>query len=130
MHAQIRARLLADAALAAICGARIEWGLRVPGLPGVRMFTVSSTETYHAEGTAKLTFERVQIDAFAATYGAAKAAADAIKASLSGFAGTLGSARIQRVELINARDTSEAGNTEAETIFGRSLDFLIIHKES
>ena len=122
MEEQLRAILLASSGVTALApAARINWGTHPQGagLPAVVLNTISDNEGLTQQGPDGLFEGRVQIDAYAATYEAAKQLSRAVRAVLHGYSGG-GFGLVQHVA---TRDSREGGTNEAERPFRVSLDF-------
>jgi hypothetical protein len=126
MEELLRARLVASTALAALVGARIQWGLReqATALPAITLSKVSGGPLYSDEGEVGLDEHRVQIDCWASTYGDATEVARAVRAQLSGY--HVGDFRY--ISLDASRDMSEGGANQAEYEYRTSMDFIILHR--
>lgn len=132
MHEAVRAILVGDSALAALVGTRVNWMLRpqqVTALPAVILRTVSAPREYDMAGPCGLVDSRLQVDVWAETYGAAKVAARAAMAALSGFRGTSAGTEIKGAFVINERDLQEDDTGEVNRLFGTSFDVRIWHDE-
>ena len=123
MEEELRALLLATASVTAICGTRINWGAHPQGAPwpGVILRVISDHEGHTLAGPNGVSHARVQIDCQAASYGAAKRLARAVRAVLDGHRGGL----FQAVLLADARDEREGGSNEADRPFRTSLDVFV-----
>lgn len=121
MEEQLRARLLATAGVTALVGQRINWGAHPQGeaFPALVLTVISGAEGYTLTGRDGLLQGRVQVDCYAATYGAAKVLSRAVVASLGGYS----SAGFRGVFHVGTRDSREGGSNEAERLFRVSLDF-------
>lgn len=86
MEQALSAYLRESAAVVAIVGVRIDWGLRPQGsaLPALGLTVVSRIPVDSDEGDSRLSTSRVQADCWAATTTGAKALATALRATLSG----------------------------------------------
>ena len=122
MEEAIRARLLATAAVTALCGNRVEWGASGQGsaYPRIVMWTIDDAEGHNLQGPDGHSVGRVQVDCYALTYGASKQLSRAVRAVLDGYSG----GGFQGVFLAGSRDTREGGSNEAERPFRVSLDFI------
>lgn len=99
MEAALVALMLADAGLAAQVGDRINWEIFPQGIgsPCVRLTRIGGATGYHMRGSDGLDGAQVQVDIRAAApiendaagFKPAKGAADAAKALLSGYRGTV-----------------------------------------
>jgi hypothetical protein len=130
MEQAIIARLLATGGVTAIAGDRVFPGARPPAaaLPAVVFNVVSGAPVYTDDGDAGLAENRVQIDCWAETYTAAKELAVAVKASLSGFVGTVAGVTFQNLLLITERDRREGGSNARDYLFRTLLDFTVWHE--
>lgn len=90
MEEALRALLLADAAVADLVGTRVTWAMRPQGsdLPAIVLWLISGREESHFQGPDHVADSLVQIDCWAATYGAAKRVARAAQAALAGYRDT------------------------------------------
>ena len=122
MEEALRAILLASSGVTTLApAARINWGEHPQGaaLPGLVLNVVSDAEGLHLKGPDGLSEGRVQIDAYAKTYGEAKTLSRAVRTVLHGYRG--GGFRL--VSHVATRDSREGGTNEAERPFRISLDF-------
>jgi hypothetical protein len=122
MEEQLRALLLAATGVTALASTRVNFGEHPQGqpLPAVVLNTVQDAEGHDLEGVDDLSQGRVQIDCYAATYGAAKLLARAVRGALDGYKG----GDFMGVFLVSARDGREGGTNEADRPFRVSMDFL------
>jgi hypothetical protein len=127
MEEAIIAKLLADSGVSTIVGNRVFPGSRPQAstLPALVLNRISGGPEYADDGEVGLEQARIQIDCWAATYGAAKKLARAVTASLSAFEGTIGATTFQLIELDIERDLREGGGDTADYPFRTSLDFLV-----
>lgn len=104
----------------------VDWGAMPRGapLPGVVLNVISDVGAHHQDGPDGLSDARVQVDVYAATYGAAKLAARAIRKALDGYQG----GSILGVFQLMTRDSSEEGETPDERAYRVSQDFQIIYR--
>lgn len=130
MEEAITAQLLAAAGLTALVGTRIHWGQRPQGsgLPIVVLNLISERADYTTQGPSGLVGSLLQVDAYAATYGAAKAVSNQVLAVLDGMRAD-SPAVIQGVFREGKRATTEDGATAGTTINRRSLDLRVWHHE-
>lgn len=122
MEEALRAALLASSGVTSLVpAARINWGEHPQGTgtPYLHMMTVSGAEGLTMKGPDGLSDGRVQIDAYAPTYGQAKQISRAVIAALHGHR----SAGLRLVTHVATRDSREGGSNEAERLFRCSLDF-------
>lgn len=122
MEEAIRARLLATAAVTALCGNRIDFGASGQGAayPRVVLWTIGDAEGHNLQGPDGHSIGRIQCDVYALTYGASKQLSRAVRAALDGYSGN----GFQGVFLASSRDTREGGSNDAERPFRVSLDFI------
>lgn len=119
--------------LAGVAGDRNHWG-RAEGISPAdgaytRLSWISSVTDYHLAGPSGYIRRRLQIDAFGATYSAARAASDAVRGVLSGHRGTTGGTRIMGIMVDGERDLNEADAGEVNHLFRRSADYIIHYSE-
>ena len=122
MEEQLRAALLASSGVTALAPApRINWGTHPQGepLPALVLNVISDAEGLTMQGPDGLSEGRVQIDAYAMTYGEAKTLSRAVRSVLHGYRG--GGFRL--VQHVATRDSREGGTNEAERPFRVSMDF-------
>lgn len=120
-------RLLAAPAVAALVGSKVYW-VNVPqidALPYIRLQTISDPRPEHLGGYDRSRVTRVQVDCFAATYAAARAAAEATIAAVAAPA-TVGGIRFGRVKAEGPRDLGEDVDGVGY-IYRASLDLLVEH---
>jgi hypothetical protein len=131
MKEAFRAYLLADTAIAALIGDRAYWQQRERGeaLPCVVLTRVSGSTGQTHGGADNLVRSRIQVNCLAATRAAADALERAVMARLNGKAFAQDEVTFSTCQQIAARDLTEAGAIDTETVFCPSLDFLILHKE-
>lgn len=126
MEGALRARLLADAAVAALVAERVYWVGRPQGgtLPDVTLQVITDGREQDMKGFVGLQQTRVQIDSRATSYGQAKALAEAAISALVG-AGTFYGVRFERAEVEGPIDLPE--RTETQFIHRKSFDLLAWH---
>ncbi|MGR3813406.1 MAG: DUF3168 domain-containing protein [Cognatishimia activa] len=122
MEEEFRALLVGSAAVAAICGDRINFGENPQGegLPAIVLNVISAAEGETLGGTDNLSQGRVQVDCYGHDYGTAKRLARAAKNTLSAYRG----GGFQGIFHEDSRDNREGGSNEAERPFRVSMDFL------
>lgn len=123
MEEAFRAAMLADSELAAIVGARIDWGLRPDVLPSIRLQVVGKVPIYAYGGRVGLTPYRVQVDCFGARYGEAKRVARAAEAAV----GTLARPSWDACFIEAERDDQE-NDAAGKPVHRTSLDCRIWHQ--
>lgn len=123
----VRARLLADATVAAIIGARVDWVERPQksALPAISLQTISDPRPLHLKGMDGARSTRVQCDCWAATYAAALALARAVIAALSPPA-TISGKKFGHAQVDSQRDLGEA-LADGSFVHRQSVDFLVWH---
>lgn len=122
----LRARLVADSAVAAIVGTKVYWTLVPQGtaLPYIRMQTVSDPRPEHLRGYQSARQTRVQVDCFAGSYATARALAEAVIATAA-FPSTVGGVAFGRTKAEGPRDLGE--DTGNGFVHRLSLDLLTEH---
>lgn len=127
MQEDLIARLIADAPLAALVGSRINWVRRpqASALPAVVLQTISNVPSYTFDGETNFSDARVQVDCFALTYASARAVAQAVSSSLSGYRGTVGATAFQGVFKVSDRDMQEPGEASEDRIYRVMLEFMV-----
>ena len=125
MEEALIATLLASSGVSALVGARVYPGARPQGsiLPALIFNRISGAPGYTTQGSDGLSESRVQIDAYASSYGATKALARATQGALSGLSGTRHGVVFQGVFMDSARDGFEGESPER--IFRVSMDFTV-----
>ena len=125
MEEALIAILLANAGVAALVGARVYPGVRPQGasLPAVIFNRISGQPGYTMDGPDGSSESRVQVDAYAGSYGATKALARAARLALSGLSGVHHGVTFQGVFMEGARDGFEGESPER--IFRVSMDFTV-----
>lgn len=105
MEKAIRALLKADAAIAAQCAGRVEFGAQPQGgpLPAVTLNVVSDISSYTLDGPGGLFEARIQVDCYGDRYEEAKELSRAVLTALSGHRG----GALKGVFHINSRDTRD-----------------------
>jgi hypothetical protein len=124
MEEALRALLAASSGVTAhVTAGRINWGAHRQGAGGpyIVLTVISGNEGLTMQGPDGLTAFRVQADVYAATYGAAKAAARAVIARLHGYRG----GQFRLIEHADSRDSREGGTNEAERPHRVGLDFIV-----
>lgn len=119
------------AAIAALVGTHIDWGLRPQGsaLPALGLTVISRIPVDSDEGDSGLYQTRVQVDCWAASMTAAKALAAPVKAALSGRRIETTPSFLQAVWTENETDYPSEMDKGGLPIMRVSIDFLINHIE-
>lgn len=127
MEEALVAKLLALTGITALVGQRITWARRAQGgaLPAIVLHRIDGNRDYHLGGASGLIASRVQVDCWAASFGAAKLAARAVDAAVSGARFVQGSIRFDAILVIDERDDSEDLN--GTPLFRTSLDLAVHH---
>lgn len=114
--------LTGSAAVAAICGDRIYWGMAPQGVEGSRLVLniISGADAPHLRGTDGLWFYRVQIDSYGDDRPAARALDVATVALLNGHRG----GGFDAIFIDTTREAHESG--AAGRPFRLSTDYRII----
>lgn len=123
----LRARLVADAEVAAVCSTRIYWGIvpQTATLPYIRLTTISDPRPEHLQGYTAARVTRIQCDCFATTYAAARGLAEKVIAATV-TPGVHGGVHFGRVKAQGPRDLGE--DTTAGFIHRSAIDLLAEHK--
>ncbi|GLV22007.1 hypothetical protein TomMM35A_18600 [Sphingobium sp. TomMM35A] len=123
----LRARLIADEAVAAIAAARVYWVERTKGsaYPAITLQVISDPRSSHLKGFDGARSTRVQMDCWATSYGAALQLARAAIAALAGPAAILGK-KFGNALVEGQRDLSEPV-ADGSTIHRQSVDLIIWH---
>lgn len=129
----IHARLAADTDVTTLTSTQI-YVDRVPAtatLPYVAITIGPATPEHHMTAAAGLKRRSVQIDIVGATHTSVHNVSEAIRGSLDGFRGTMGSTTVRRCQMdegveqyLPPTDASDIGDIQ------RSLDVTIWHTES
>ena len=126
MEGALLARLMADAAVAALVGTRVYWEDRPQedALPAITLQVIPSKRVQHMTGFQRLQLTRVQMDVWAESYESKKAVAEAAIAAVTPRA-TVGGVRFDRAIIDRDGDLpARAGET---SIRRRSIDLGIWH---
>lgn len=129
MKTDLRAALLADAAVAGLVGENVVWG-QIPQaeqLPYVQLEQISAGLQQTYQGRSRTTLALVQADCWAATYAGAEALGAAVIAALDALRG----APFQHVEVVDIRDgeaeDDAPGAARTTTHYRTSLDLRVTH---
>lgn len=123
MEEELRALLLADAAIAALVGRRVDWTSRPQGnaLPAIVLHLIDGAEGYTLQGRDGLFRGRVQVDCWGDTARQAKMTARAVIGLLAGYRG----GGFQGVFHVSGADDRAGGSNEADRPFRSRLDFTM-----
>ncbi|WP_136441632.1 tail completion protein gp17 [Pacificoceanicola onchidii] len=128
MNEALTALMLGHAPLAALVENRVHWRMQprsVSGFPYVNLAVISDPRAYHMAGASALRSTRVQVDAWAETYAAAKAVSRTVDDFLSGYRGTSGGIHFQGVFVSDERDLTDKTTGEERQLFRISVDLQI-----
>ena len=132
MEEALRALLLANTALAALVGRRIDWLERPQGkaLPAITLQVISAPRRYTFKGRAPTVTRLVQIDIWGSTYATMKAASRAAVTALDEFT----TAGFHGVFIEGERETSERRDgpdaAKSTSIFRTSLDVRAVFTDA
>ena len=123
----VRARLIADDAVAAIVATRVYWVERAKGsaLPAITLQVISDPRPAHLKGLDGARGTRVQLDSWALSYGAALTLARAAIAALIEPATESGK-RFGNARVDGQRDLSETV-ADGTLVHRQSVDLIIWH---
>ncbi len=129
MEQALRAKLLETAALTAIVGGAVDWGVGSSGspLPGLRLFEISGTPGMTYAGGSGWVRSRVQADSWGKTYRQAWEIAEVLggrQGLLVGLRETIGEIRLRTFVLNRRTSTDTVGGNVAHC---HSLDVLVWH---
>lgn len=94
--------------------------------PAITYNLISEQRLLTMQGPTSAVAKRMQIDAWATTFGAAWELAEAIRVALDGFRGTMGDTEIQGIECSSSNPTAPEPDTKLKRV---SRDFIIWHRE-
>jgi len=128
MEEALIAKLLADAGVSALAGARVHPGVRPQAglLPAIVFNMISANPSYSDDGQDGIAECRVQLDCWGTTYADAKKTARAVKSALSAFDGTVSGVRFRYITIDLEHDIQETGANSESYPFRTSLDFLVV----
>jgi len=120
----IRSILIADTTVKAIT-TRCYPGVipQSPTYPLIVYYKVTGMRDHHLQGPSGLAHPRFQVEAWATTYDAAKALANAIREALDGYSGTQGTVVIGSILIESERDVYE----DAVSCHRVIMDFFVWH---
>lgn len=126
MESALVAKLLATAGVTALVGQRVNWSRRPQGaaLPAIVLHLIDGAPDIHHGGASGLRVSRVQMDAWAASYGSAKAVARAVETAITAQTFTQGAVRFDVILIDSERDDS---TDETTPLFRTSLDLMVHH---
>lgn len=126
MEEALVARLLADGALAAQVGTRIDWGVRQHGdaLPALVLNIVFPGRRYDHAGWDELGAPRLQVDCYGMTYASAASLARLVTTELEGAASASG-IEFGEAFVDAERDMPVTDLGGGIKVFRRELDFLL-----
>ena len=122
----IRSILIADTAVKAITNRCYPGKIpQNPEYPLIVYYKVTGNRDHHLQGPSGLAHPRFQVEAWATTYDAAKALANAIREALDGYKGTVGAVAIGSILIESERDVYE----DAVSCHRVIMDFFVWHSE-
>jgi len=122
----IRSILIADTAVKAITTRCYPGKIpQNPEYPLIVYYKVTGNRDHHLQGPSGLAHPRFQVEAWATTYDAAKALANAIRVALDGYKGTVGAVAIGSILMEAERDTYE----DVVSCHRVIMDFFVWHSE-
>ena len=126
MHTALTARLLDDAAVAAIAGNDVHWVTRPQGsdLPAVTLSVVAGSRDVHLKGYSGLRSTDVQADCWAASFAEAKALVEAVIAATAA-PGVFGGIKFGRTVAGEPRDLGD--DATGAFIHRQSVDLTVSH---
>lgn len=109
LEAALRAKLLADAAIANLVGTRVSpWPLpQASPMPAITYFRVSGAEGVTQDGRERTTRARYQVDSWGGSYQAARELEILVRKALNGFKGTVSGVPIQGAFVEESADEFE-----------------------
>ena len=130
MEAKLMTYILAGTDVATLVSARM-YPLKMPQDPTLPLLVyqrISGPREHDADGAAGVASPRIQIDAWAVTYGGAKALATAVRKRLDGYSGDMGSPAVEAIfsHLLSDHDLYD----DVTELWRVSMDFEIMHIEA
>ena len=130
MEAKLMTYILGTTAISDLVGARM-YPLKMPQSPTLPLLVyqrISGPREHDADGAAGLANPRIQIDAWAITYGGAKALATVVRKRIDGYSGDMGSPAVEAIfiHLLNDRDFYD----DVTELWRVSMDYEIMHVEA
>lgn len=124
MEEDLRTLIKSDAGVISAVGSKVEWGAQPQGAvaPHITLHRIGGPRELTLGSAAGCDEVRVQVDCQGATYGAAKTAARAVIAQLSGYR----SATFRRVKIDNETDDHDLD--PPNPLYRTRLDLLIWHR--
>lgn len=131
MEEALTAIVLEDPGVVSAVGQRVHWGVRPQGsaLPAIVFNRITGIRDYHMQGASGFVESRIQGDCYGATYTAAKEAARALIALLSGYRGIQDDIEFKGAFIDSERDLTEIDGAAPENHHRVSVDFFIKHSE-
>ena len=129
MESDLHSRVTGDGTISGLIGTRFypEILPQNPTAPAATYQIISTTVMDHShDGAGRLLRVRVQVDAYASTYLETITLSDAIRSSLDGFSGTMGSTTVPSCLMAAER----AGWDFESALWRRSQDYLIVYVEA
>lgn len=113
-----------------LVGTRIQWGRSAQSedMPRITMDLISNDDFHHMTAASGKANKRVQINCVADTSLGTENLAEAVRAELHGFRGTMGAGYVSSCHLAAERDANEEAISGSDTdIFEIQQDYLIGH---
>jgi hypothetical protein len=120
--------LLADTDITALVSQRVwpQSRQQDSDLPAITVLQVSGAALYADDGDVGLSEQRIQVDAWGATYTAAKDLAAEIFATLSAVVDTVaGGVTVRYITQDSEQDLREGGGNSSEYLFRTTQDFFV-----
>ena len=127
----LRARLVADTAVAGMVGQRI-YPLVAPAkaaLPAIVYQRISGMRVATHDGPSELAHPRIQFACIGTTYAGAKNLANAVRVALDGYSGTSSEVQVFVALLANEFDFFTFESDEAASTCTVLVDFMVWHRE-
>lgn len=128
MEAALTALLLTDGQVAAAVGTRVHWHVlpaQASGRPYVNLTIVDGPDPYDYDGVSDLRQWEVQVDCWGDTAGQAFAAAEACRARLSGYRGTVAGVKFRAIFVTRSLSAAAEGTGGDGQLHRRSFDIMI-----
>lgn len=131
IEAAITKHLTENAGVASLAAGRVYPGHlpQKPTLPAIVMHRISGPREHSHDGSSGLAHPRFQFDVWAGSHVKAKALAEAVRAAMDGFRGTMGGAGGVEVSGCFLEDDDD-GYDDALELFVWRMDFIVWHAES
>jgi len=123
--------LQASSAVTALAGQRIYplRALQTAVKPFVLYQRISSVRQHSHDGPSGLARPRFQVRCVAGSYGQSRQLADAVRNTLDGYSGTVGSVRIDGIIFQNEIDTDDVALDAEASTYSVLQDYFVWHGE-